>query len=374
MRVAIVTLPMRHNYGGILQAYALFTYIKSCGHECEVLNFQFEKHGFWKYLLLIAGRSVKKLLGKRKASVMMESHYPKIFAGTLGFVERNIALSPAVTDDFDLNTYLVDNKFDLMIVGSDQVWRKDYISDIGRYFLNFGQKAKCKKASYAASFGVDSWVYHRDETDQIKQLIAEFDHISVREQAGVDLCKEYLNAKAEWVCDPTLLLSKANYQKFTGPSADDAGIFSYVLDSAGFKQEVIDFLASQTGEEILTCYPKRNRLDVYGSDINDYVFPAVEEWLKRFNECKLVITDSYHGVIFSNLFNKPYLVFVNDERGASRFESLLSVVDFSDRIVRNLEDMKKILDDGRLYSPKDPAQLLHYINHSKEFLNRVLTK
>ena len=112
MKVAIVTLPMRHNYGGILQAYALNTYIKSCGHECEVLNFQFEKHGFWKQLILIAGRFVKKLFGKRKASIIMEHHYPKIFGGMLGFIDKNITLSPAVTNDFNLDKYIDENEFD----------------------------------------------------------------------------------------------------------------------------------------------------------------------------------------------------------------------------------------------------------------------
>lgn len=373
MKVAIVTLPMRHNYGGILQAYALYTYIKSCGHECEVLNFQFEKHSFWKYLLLIAGRTVKKLMGKRKASVVMESHYPKIFAGTLGFVEKNIALSPAVTDDFDLDGYLAENNFNLLIVGSDQVWRKEYISHIGRYFLNFGQKYKYHKTSYAASFGVDSWVYHPDETEQIKMLISEFDHISVREQAGASLCKEHLNVEAEWVSDPTLLLNMKNYQKFTGPSTKEAGIFSYVLDPAGFKQEVIDFLASETGEEILTCYPKRTRLDVHGCDINDYVFPAVEDWLKRFNECKLVITDSYHGVIFSNIFNKPYLVFVNEERGAARFESLLSVINFNDRIIRRIDDVKMLLLSEQLYSKSDLSLLGDHVEKSKCYIRKILS-
>lgn len=374
MKVAIVTLPMRHNYGGILQAYALHTYIKSCGHECEVLNFQFEKHGFGKRLVLITGRFVKKLLGKRKASINMEYHYPKIFGGMLGFIDKNITLSPAVTNDFNLDKYIDENEFDLLLVGSDQVWRKEYISDVGRYFLNFGDHVKCKKASYAASFGVDSWVYHPEETDEIKQLIAKFDHVSVREQAGVKLCQEKLNIEAEWVSDPTLLLDKADYQKFTGATDKESGIFSYVLDLEGFKKEVIDYLAINSGEEILTCYPKRNRLDTDGNNIEDYVFPAVEEWLKRFNECKLVITDSYHGVIFSNIFNKPYLVFVNEERGASRFESLLSVVDFSDRIVRSLEDVQKIVESGDIYKPNDPDDLINYVNLSKQFLDKALTK
>lgn len=374
MKVAIITLPMRHNYGGIMQAYALSKYIQSCGHECEVLDFQFEKHGFWKYLQLIAGRSVKKLFGKRKASVVMESHYPKIFAGTLGFIQKNIPMSPPVHEGFDIDDYLIENNFELLIVGSDQVWRKEYISNISRYFLNFGQKIKCKKASYAASFGVNSWVYNSDETNEITSLLAKFDHVSVREQAGVELCKKHLNTEAVWVCDPTLLLSKADYQKFTGQSSESTGIFSYVLDSTDFKKEMIDFVAHQTGDEILTCYPKRNRLDVQGVDINDYVFPDVEEWLSRFNDCKLVITDSYHGVIFSIIFNKPYLVFVNEDRGASRFESLLSVLDFSDRIVNDLGDVQKIIDDGHLYIPKDSVTMLNYIDKSKTFLGRVIKK
>ena len=103
------------------------------------------------------------------------------------------------------------NQFDAIIVGSDQVWRPLYNSNIEDYFIGFDEYGDFKRIAYAASFGISSWEFDVNQTQKCSSLLKKFNAVSVREFSGADLCSNYFNVRAKVVLDPTLLLNKYDY-------------------------------------------------------------------------------------------------------------------------------------------------------------------
>ena len=194
MKIAILTHPLGANYGGILQAYALSTYLKSKGHEVIIIN----RQSNLPFLL----RIIKKVLVFFRHP---RYHNPR-YKHLVNFVKRNLNYSRPLSTTKQLDSFVRKNNLDIIIVGSDQVWRADFALEYDyNYFLDFVTN-QAKKISYAASFGLSHWKYTKEQTAKIKELIDEFSFISVREDEGVTLCRQNLGIEAVHVLDPTLLL------------------------------------------------------------------------------------------------------------------------------------------------------------------------
>lgn len=139
------------------------------------------------------------------------------------------------------------NDLDIVIVGSDQVWRpwKGLCRNSLYFFLDFIKSTKTKKISYAASFGIDKWEYNPVETIQIKKLLQDFSIISVREDDGVSLLQDNLGLPSIRMCDPTLLLTKNDYlSTLRIHHPDNDRISSYILDSNSSKDDMLKIVAS----------------------------------------------------------------------------------------------------------------------------------
>lgn len=124
---------------------------------------------------------------------------------------------------------------------------------------------------------------------------------------------------------------------------ENNGIYTYVLDRDDKKNSIITAIENKLDLTSFFCQPKTSILNPKSFNIEDYVYPKVEEWIKGFYDAKFVVTDSFHGTIFSIIFNKPFVAIVNKERGASRFESLLNLLGLQDRLVYNND--KKIINE-----------------------------
>ena len=324
MKTAILTQPLRTNYGGILQNYALQQCLRGMGHEVYTLDDEkiadFSLSKFTK-------RLVKVMLGKTPVSHLLYEHrykcdYKEFTKYTRSFVSEHISLYPYK----DLHKDLTAKSFDAYIVGSDQVWRPGY-NDIENMFLDFTQDWPVKRLAYAASFGVDTWEFTPEQTAKCASLAKRFDSISIRESSGVELCKKNLGVDALHVVDPTMLLTKEDYCKLVDKektSACKGDMFIHVLDRTSQKQQVIEAIASHYHLTPFTCNQSANEGDI-DAPIEKRIQPPLEQWLRSFMEAKYVVTDSFHGTVFSILFNKPFLVLNNPGRGASRIESLLQM-------------------------------------------------
>lgn len=323
-----MTQPLGKNYGGIMQAWALQQVLKSEGHEVVTIDRQYEPEGGLYHLARLGYRSLKKAIGKRKAPVNLERYFPEIFQHTNAFVQQHLSMSEPLDSTEKLKAHFDREKYDVVIVGSDQTWRPMYSPNIGNFFLDFLGDKTIKRVAYASSFGVDEWEFTEEQTRYCAPLAQKFDAISVREDSGVPLCKKYLGVDAMHVLDPTLLLERSAYEAlFAGKDIQKKnGICTYILDDAPWKKQVLDYVQKQI---MLPCYKNNShRKDLSEFTLNkidDYRLPSVESWIKGFADAEFVITDSFHGTVFSIIFNKPFICLLNKDRGVSRFYSLSNI-------------------------------------------------
>ena len=269
----------------------------------------------------------------------------------------------------------LNNEFDTFVVGSDQVWRIIWLKEKSlHYFFDFVNDDK-KKIAYAASFGVDCWEGTPELTEKIKPLIKRFDHISVREESGIDICKNIFGIdNAVCVLDPTLMISREDYQPILDDWQDKSHLkkkcVAHMLldDTAELKKEsqnIADYLKADIN------YIKGKSFKIFGKDITFY--NKVSQWLTYLKDAELVITDSFHCTVFSLIFHKRFVVVANKARGIARLETLLSKVGLEERFFTDIKDVMKsgILDKEIDYNEVDKKLEVHR-KYSMDFLKKAL--
>ena len=333
MRIAILTLPLHTNYGGILQAFALQTVLERMGHEVVVVDLdQTLRRGAWVQTKEWAKYAVKRYLLRREAFFMSDRQRnlerEEREQHTRAFVRRHIhtCMVRNLTRDFPLDV-------DAIVVGSDQVWRKPYFCDmygcgIENAFLAFTEGRDMKRIAYAASFGTDDWEYDEEETARCRRALARFDAVGVREASAVDLCARQLGRNdACHVLDPTMLLTKEDYVglikgerlEVIGERDERGNMMCYILDNSSDKQQLVERLARERG---LTPFYANSKTEDFKASRQERIQPPVEQWLRGFMDAELVVTDSFHACVFAIIFGKPYIAVGNKERGMARFASL----------------------------------------------------
>lgn len=339
MKIGILTLPLFDNYGGILQAVALYNFLHNQGHEVVLINKRphldnnIVKKTIKDVLLKIPFHDFKNIkTNKRKAETR-----DKLAEFHKSFIIQEIPnISKNLYTKKDLEDFSNHEKFDGIIVGSDQVWRKEYINDeyYKSYFLDFVND-KTKKIAYAASFGKDYWEGKNDLED-ISKYLKDFNAISTREVSGISICKNSFSANnIKHVLDPTILIEREFYSsiisKYNVSNINKNGLLTYVLDEAKEKKEIIEFIQKNTSTE------KINHLKGFKNKNTIYTIP---QWIASFAHADIVVTDSFHGMLFSIIFEKNFFVIGNQQRGLDRFLSFLNIIKLQDRLVFNLEDLK----------------------------------
>lgn len=331
MRIGILTLPQETNYGGILQAFALQRTLRKMGHDAITID-RHNRKGYSSLLVHIAGYCKRLLqhyiLGRKNVPIKWNANISpdefKLVSGeTQKFIERNILLTRSVFSD-ELAEIEKEYQFDAYVVGSDQVWLEYYCPSS---FLSFVHREGVKRVCYAASCGKKSFFNYPDKVKQCRNLAPLFDGISVREDYLIPLCKDKLGVDAQWVLDPTMLLDPKDYLDASLCNVDNTPIlFSYILDPDHEKDTIINSIADMLSVPIV------NGSRIYETGSSP-VYPSVDDWLYNINRAKFVVTDSFHGTVFSILFNKPFLSIGNARRGMARFQSLLKRFGLEDRLI-----------------------------------------
>lgn len=373
MRIGILTLPLVNNYGGYLQAWALQQTLTRLGHEAILLNRRRnDEHrpvvpqkgikDYAKDALRPMWHILKRLLGRMPQRYMKEYDW---------FMAHDITpKTDKLYSTEELNQAVMNLRLDAIVVGSDQVWRRwthdpNFIT-LKDFFLSFlDDHSVVKRVAYAASFGIDKWELNDEETKDHAVLAKRFVGISVREDSGVRLCNEYLHVKAQHVLDPTMLMDVDDYQKLIAERKTTSyanTLSSYILDSS---DEIKSVLQSLSVEKKL---PWR---DLF----KDYVVPpSFAQWLRAFSDATMIVTDSFHGTVFSILFNKPFVVLGNELRGQARFVSLLKIFGLEDRLV-SIHEPSRIKDV--ISEPVDWERVnrirQQWREKSMDFLNRSLS-
>ena len=342
-----------------MQAWALQQVLKRMGHEPVTIDRQPALPSASYKATRLAYRAAMKFMGKRKAPVNFERYLPTLLQHTKRFIDQHLTMSGPLYSTEQLTSHFERNNYDAVIVGSDQTWRPSYSPNIYNYFLDFLAEKNIRRIAYATSFGIDHWEFNEKQTEKCATLAQKFDAISVRETAGIDLCRHYLNVDAGLALDPTLLLDRSDYEELLGASrmnAKPAGIYTYFLDQTPEKAQLAQRVAATLNEKIFACQAKYSINDYTSNNIETYIIPDVNDWLAGFSNANYVVTDSFHGVVLSIIFNKHFLVINNNQRGGSRFTSLLEKVDLMDRLIDpksiNLFDLTSIKKDLEISAEK----------------------
>lgn len=336
MKIGILTQPLHNNYGGLLQAYALQYYLVKQGHDVLTVDFKGRnKPRFWGIRGIILNSIQKYILCRHIKHVLPITEQKKQFHGqhTRRFASEYIRTTQIITSLSEF-TYIKQYQFDAYIVGSDQVWRPFYSPGMPAFFLDFlGDERQSKRIAYAASFGVDHCnEFRKNDLPYYANCLQQFDAIGVREDSAVELCRDHFSVDAVHVIDPTLLLDKADYctlvkQDNIQPSMGNMMV--YVLDKDPEKQAIISTVANARG---LTPYTVMQ-------DETTGIYPPVTQWIRGFMDAEYVVTDSFHGVAFAIIFNKPFIAIGNHSRGLARFTSILGKFGLEERLVFSLQDL-----------------------------------
>ncbi|OEY65160.1 polysaccharide pyruvyl transferase family protein [Marinobacter sp. X15-166B] len=375
-KVAILTQPLGHNYGGLLQAYALQTYLKKLGCEVETLDRRAPEAGRVSSAKSHALNLARLMLGRIK-SIPTAKKQTRALEELANFRDRRITISPRITSEQELREYYRNRKFDAFVVGSDQVWRPRYSPSILNFFLNFLDDlgSKAIRVAYAASFGVDEWEYPENVKEKCRPLVKKFDAVSVREKSAIELCKTKFGINPDWVVDPTLLLAPSDYEALVAQDVENEHnslVLSYILDSSEDKQKISKAVAEILQIDSLYIMPEKLVSEVRSTDIEQCIYPSVEAWLKSFREAQFVVTDSFHGTVFAILFNRPFIAVGNSKRGLARFNSLLSMLGLEDRLVSSVADIAPEIITDRIDWGKVNELREEYANEGRKFLKNHL--
>lgn len=368
--------PLGGNYGGILQAYALQSVIRSLGYDVWTINSS-RRLETARLLLRRSKHFYRRVfLGVREPIPLGRSRRKLIEEEPRKFVVKHI-------DTIDLLGSSRSSRRDTLsrtraiVVGSDQVWRGG-MADVLDQLLQYAKGFPIIKLSYAASFGSDRLVRYSPRVLRESRRLAQlFSGISVREDDAVELCRKHWGVSALHHVDPTLLLRRGHYEDLVSDGhrtcAESRGrLLVYVLDRSASVEAVVASVSKKTGLNVAEFYvesPRSSRQ--YRSDRSRYQMRPVEDWLANFMEADFVITDSFHGTVFSIIFNKPFVAIGNRSRGLSRFESLLRMAGLDSRLI-DLECELTKVDLSPIDWAAVDKKFDHERNRGLEYLRRGL--
>ncbi|WP_332742458.1 polysaccharide pyruvyl transferase family protein [Hydrogenophaga sp.] len=309
MNVGILTFHFSDNYGAALQAYALRRWLMEQGHHASFIDYRpaHIEHGG----RLCLPTSPARLKANLKVVYLAVSSFINEHFGNRGQREKfvrfreqflDVRRDAAPTDNGA--SLAAAQAYDLIVAGSDQIWSpSQHFGFDPNYFLAFARRYPARKISYAASFGRDR--VSASEAAQLPPLLRNFDAISVREASGVTLVERATGHRPANVPDPTLLHS--DYAELTDrapPEHVDPYIFCYGLRSPDNIRQTADLISKQLSCPILSPHNPHRRW----VEIGDTVHPDPGEWVSLIRNARFVVTNSFHGTVFSLLFKKPFIV------------------------------------------------------------------
>ena len=350
MKIGIITLLGHFNYGNRLQNYALQEFLSK--YNCIVETIWFTDNDCFGFLPEISLR--KKFFSKiyfkelikyilnwknfREKKIETENTYGiecvrqyniKKFSDKYININYKYRIKDAInkSERYDIFKEKLNKEYDYFIVGSDQIWYPDltfyYIK-----FLRFTEKNK--RIAYAPSLGISNILLKGKKLDILKQGYKDFESISVREEKGAKILHELIGKKLPVLVDPTILLSKEKWQSMSMKPEWYIGekyILTYFL---GEPSTIIKKIAKKNNYKIYNLMDKNN-FNLYTS--------RVEEFLYLIENAQLVCTDSFHGTVFSIIFNVPFLVVNRNDKNmldmTSRIDTLLDLFNYQDRYIVN---------------------------------------
>lgn len=323
MRIGILTFHSAYNYGAVLQCYALQEYLKSLGHAVYVIDYrnQFVMDVYKSFdLKRFRNRNLYGILSQIYREIKFYKAKKQRGKTFDEFIFNHFNLTPIST--------IVDNPFDLIVVGSDQVWNFVITHGFDQYYWgDFSRPKVTKIVSYAASMQ-DKWT-DADEKVIAKKLL-NFDRISVRESSLRDKIQKIIPDKVVYsVVDPTLLLKQEQWNKIAeNPIIDSPYLLLYQVENSKKNEIIANSIASERNLKIVKLSAA---VDMINTPSVRNSSPA--EFLGLFKYASYVVCSSFHGTIFSIIFHRPFVSINNNKGKNARVESLLDSLNLSDRFI-----------------------------------------
>lgn len=369
MKIGIITWFTGPNYGTNLQAIALQYYLRSCGYEVNIINYEVppvnvvkEKKPFIRKLFYQPQKyAIKFAMNRYKAQIAKRDNKLR------NSINTKCILTPEIKTIDEL--VKICNKFDLLICGSDQIWNPNWYDKF--YFVDY-TGITTNRISYAPSIGVNE--IPDSVVAEIQHGLKQFKAVSVREEKAAELLAPYLNEKPQVVVDPTLLLTSEEWLDIfqdDGYEGNDY-VFAFFLNDEKKHLE-----ATKKFARILNCklvlVPYKGATYLQNADIR--ADSGLEDMLNLIRNAKYVITDSFHITVFSIIYRKQFYTFQRfkeDEFTSQnvRVTNLLNMVDLPERLIPYLSTKIDKLDDINYDGHIEKLNI--EIEKSKEFLKNAI--
>ena len=333
MKTGIITFQNANNYGAVLQAFALQKTMEKLGHKVSIINYDSPNMG-------LKSDQLDSFKGFTAEYLNLTEEYDEI-------------------DDIDVKGY------DLLITGSDQVWNPSLTRSDSAYFLGFAS-SYTKTASYAASIGIEG-----DELegyrDFFKTNLIKIDHVSVRESAQKEFLQSIIDEEIAVNLDPTLLLEAEEYSNHLNISRKNGNhIFMYSNNTDAKILDFVNLLSLQTGMEIIAVTRMDEMLFVDGSKVFKYVSPII--WLNALASAAIVITDSFHGFMFSLIFEKPFYIYTKNRKNITRITEVMKKCHLFDRRLTIIPSVGEVNYDidfsyARKFIESGKSEAIMYLNN-----------
>ncbi|MBE6048872.1 MAG: polysaccharide pyruvyl transferase family protein [Clostridium sp.] len=362
-KVGILTFHASHNYGSVLQAYALQNTVNTCCKcDCEIINFVTDRQKDM-YSIFYNINSLKDILRNVRVRLYKYKIRKDRFEDFNKFIYGNLKLSEKVyRTKEELESDI--NKYNTIICGSDQVWNLTIKDFDYSYFAPF--KGDFKKVSYAPSCGGDE-IFNRILSDeQVKEYINDFDSLSVRENVAQNMLKKITDKDISIVLDPTLLVPKEKWDEICSDRIiKEDYIFLYSID---YNDDVVRMAKNISKRLNLPVYILFNTPSAYKKSLMSFKFAkseSPEDFISLVKNAKLVLSNSFHGTVFSIIYRKAFYVLRGTYDGKintdDRISTLLGKFKLKDREI-NINN----LNEKSISCDVDYSENEKYINLERE--------
>jgi len=380
INIGIVTIVNVNNYGAELQAFALHKKLLMLGHDNEIID----------YIYYILPGHTETFKSKPIFKISATNKIKWKVIKTIDFFKSKIWSKEAKNRSNKFNSFHLQNtkfstpyksyeelynakmKYGTYIIGSDQVWNPGTQTSLLPYFLTFAP-LNSKKIAYAPSFGISK--IPEEQTEIYKECLNNINVLSCRERRGVEMIKEITGRIATHVVDPTLLLSREEWMDIAiAPKLidDRPYILIYVITYSPYIKKLAEYLGEKTGYRLIRICKKAGKEDAQ-SNIENVSDAGPAEFLGYFSKASFIVSNSFHGTVFSTIFNKPfYTILPSHKSNTVRQKDFLSLLGLEDRLIHEGSEFP---DSKSLKVDFKEANLIisTKIKDSVDYLNNAVT-
>lgn len=330
-KIGIITFHFENNYGAVLQAYSLQNNIKELGYQTEIIDFRSKN--------MLEAYNCKSL--KQKVHKLLSYYWIKNLDKKFRYFRNNYLVLSSKQYNFTYELENINLNYDILIAGSDQIWNQS-IDYQKAFYLEIKGAENLKKISYASSLGKEK--LEECDNKEVLEYINGLKYISVREDKTKEYLEKELKRKVYHVLDPVFLTSKDKWLKISkninSKYLENGYILIYQMEKNDKILEIADKIANYLKKNIIyldVASPRiktiiKNPFSKYKKLFN--IGP--QEFLSLINNADCIITNSFHGVVFSILFNRPFLNIKHSKRNL-RMESLIRIVKIEEKILKPID-------------------------------------